>query len=125
MFIFFVCACAFIAFGGPMSRLDMVLISWSLHSSLENRYYINNKLYLKYVMGWESPNPQQGPHILKEVVFKLRHENRVGISLAKGHKKKSREREFEHRGKEIKNKQTTTACSNLKKRMKEAMVPGT
>lgn len=55
----------------------------------------------------ECLNLQQGPQILKEVIFNVRHEKWVGISLAKDHKKKRRGRRFEQRDKEIKK----IACS--------------
>lgn len=46
-------------------------------------------------MGAENAGLDQGSRILKEVIFKMRCERRVGKSLGKKHKKKRRERGFE------------------------------
>lgn len=52
-------------------------------------------------MGVENVGLDQGLRILKEVIFKMRCERRVGKSLGKKYKKKRRERGFEQKGKEI------------------------
>ena len=43
-----------------------------------------HELYLKDVMGAESPKLDKGSRILKEEIFKLRHEIRVDVKSGKG-----------------------------------------